>query len=89
MLFRSVQLKERGAVLVGEPTGGRPNHYGEVRAFTLPNSGLQVSYSTRYFRMMADADPPALAPDIATPSTLANQFTGFDAALHAALNDAR
>src|SRR5436309_2866026 len=34
---------------VGEPTGGRPNSYGQVQSFALPNSGLIVSYSSQYF----------------------------------------
>ena len=52
------------AILVGEPPGERPNSYGEVRLLTLPNSRLDVQYSTRFFRMMKDSDPPALMPDI-------------------------
>lgn len=88
-LMNAIELQQRGAVLVGEPTGGRPNHYGEVRAFTLPNSGLRVRYATRYFRMLRDADPPALEPDIATPITLENQIAGIDAALTAALAHTR
>src|SRR5262245_22322829 len=50
------------AILVGAPTGMRPNHYGEHAEFRLPNSGLRVSYSTRYYRFAADADP-AVFPD--------------------------
>lgn len=38
-----------GATLVGEPTADRPDHFGEVRSFTLPNSGLLVTYSTKFF----------------------------------------
>ena len=38
------------AIFIGEPTGGRPNHFGEVKSFNLPNSGLSVRYSTKYFR---------------------------------------
>jgi hypothetical protein len=43
----------RGAdvVVVGEESGGRPNHFGEVRRFVLPESGLIVSHSSRYFRL--------------------------------------
>ena len=38
------------AIFLGEETGGKPNHYGEVRSFTLPESGLLVRYSTKYFK---------------------------------------
>ena len=45
---------EANAILVGSPTGMRPNHYGEHGEFRLPNSGFRISYSTRYYRFGAD-----------------------------------
>lgn len=50
------------AILVGAPTGMRPNHYGEHGEFTLPNSGFRVSYSTHYYRLGAETDS-AVFPD--------------------------
>lgn len=88
-LMNAIELDQQAnAVLVGEPTGGRPNHYGEVRSLRLPNSQLQVSYSTKHFQMLPAADPPSLEPEIATPVTLANQQAGRDTALEAALEAA-
>jgi hypothetical protein len=55
--------RELGATLVGEPTGARPNQYQEGRSFTLPNSGLSVSYSTRFYRFQDD-DTPGVLPDV-------------------------
>ncbi|HEX8290053.1 MAG TPA: hypothetical protein VF556_18885 [Pyrinomonadaceae bacterium] len=54
--------KELNAVLVGEPTGGRPNSYSENDEFRLPNSNLEVSYSTRYYKFQ-DTDTAAVMPD--------------------------
>lgn len=54
--------KELRAVLVGEPTGGRPNSYSENDEFRLPNSNLEVSYSTRYYKFQ-DTDTAAVMPD--------------------------
>jgi len=54
--------KELKAILVGEPTGSRPNGYSENDEMTLPNSRLQVSYSTRYYKLQ-DQDTPAVRPD--------------------------
>src|SRR5690606_997992 len=52
-LMNAIALDQQAAaVLVGEPTGGRPNHYGEVRRFVLPNAKLPISYATKYFRML-------------------------------------
>jgi hypothetical protein len=53
---------EMNAVLVGEPSGSKPNSYSENDEFTLPNSRLQVSYSTRYYKLQ-DKDTPSLMPD--------------------------
>lgn len=52
-----------GATLVGEPTSGRPNHFGEVKTFELPNSKATVSYSTQYFKRV-EGDPATLEPDV-------------------------
>lgn len=41
-----------GAILVGEPAGAAPNNWQEVRRFHLPNSGLRVGVSTRYYEFL-------------------------------------
>jgi hypothetical protein len=53
---------EMNAVLVGEPSGSKPNSYSEADEFKLPNSRLKVSYSTRYYKLQ-DKDMPSLMPD--------------------------
>jgi hypothetical protein len=73
------------ATLVGSPTGEKPNSYGEIRTFTLPNSKLTVTFSTKYFRLAKAGDPPELDPGISAPPTLADALTGRDAALEAAI----
>jgi Peptidase family S41 len=54
--------KETNAILVGEPTGGRPNGYQENRDFMLPNSHLNVWVSTEFYKF-AEQDTPGLMPD--------------------------
>ncbi len=54
--------KETNAILVGEPAGERPNSYQENDEMKLPNSGLIVSYSTKYYKFL-DEDAPAVMPD--------------------------
>ena len=54
--------KEMHAILVGEPTGGRPNGYSEHGEFMLPSSNLKISYSSRYYKFQ-DQDTPAVMPD--------------------------
>jgi len=38
------------AIFVGEETSGKPNHFGEIKILELPNSGLKIQYSTKYFQ---------------------------------------
>ncbi len=38
------------AIFVGEPTGSKPNFYGEENPFQLPNSGFVGSISSRYWQ---------------------------------------
>jgi hypothetical protein len=77
---------ETNAILVGEPTGGKPNHYGEVRNFTLPNVGLRIQYSTRYWLNYPGGDPLSLDPDMAAAVTAADLLAGRDPALETALS---
>ncbi len=73
------------AILIGEPTGGKPNGYGDVRVLELPNSKLQVRYSTKHFKITTGDDPPSRLPDIATPTSWQNVLAGRDPALEAAI----
>jgi len=77
--------REFRATLVGEPTGEKPNGYGEVKSLTLPNSKLQLQYSTKFFRLIKDGDPSALEPDVRVPRTLPDALAGRDPVLEAAL----
>jgi hypothetical protein len=54
--------KLTNAIFVGEETGGKPNHFGEVKNLQLPNSGVRVNYSTKYFKR-TDQDINTLRPD--------------------------
>ncbi len=79
------QLRDRaGAVLIGEPTGGKPNHFGEIQSFTLPNSKLVVSHSTKWFQRF-DEDLDAVYPDVPVEVESADFFAGNDPVLKAAL----
>jgi hypothetical protein len=53
---------ETAALLVGEPTGGRPNNYQENREFMLPHSHLKVWVSTRFYKFQAK-ESPGVMPD--------------------------
>ena len=65
------------ATFVGEETGGKPNHFGEIRNFKLPFSGLQVDYSTKYFKR-TDQNDKSLIPDIKIESDFNDYKNGKD-----------
>lgn len=80
-ILNAMTLKSRyGAQLIGEATGGSPNHFGELRTFELPNSRLTVRYSTKYF---ARGKPGAktIEPDHAAEMSYADFIAGRDRTL--------
>jgi hypothetical protein len=74
------------AILIGEPTGGKPNHYGEIKSFSLPNSGLRCQYSTKYFRT-SDRDPNTIEPDVKEGLVSSDYFALRDPCLERILAD--
>ena len=67
---------------VGEPPWGRPNHYGVVNRFVLPNSGLEIRYSPY---MVQDSDPADYrhwqAPHISAPPDMLEEADGRGSAI--------
>jgi C-terminal processing protease CtpA/Prc len=72
------------ATLVGEATGEKLNGYGEVKELKLPNSGLRMQYTTKFFRLAKD-DADALEPDLRVSRSLEDALAGRDPVLEAAL----
>ena len=72
--------KQTDAIFIGEPTGGKPNHYGEVRNLILPNTGLTISYSTKYFKE-TEGNEPSFYPDIEIELSSADFFARRDPVL--------
>jgi C-terminal processing protease CtpA/Prc len=80
------QLKSRnGAILIGEPTGGKPNHFGQLNSFELPHSKLIIWHSTKWFNKVKD-DPDSVYPDILIEFGSDDFFDGQDPILEAALS---
>jgi hypothetical protein len=73
-------MKTADVILVGEETSGRPNHFGEVKRFVLPESRLIVSYPTRYFSLL-EMDPRSIRPDLETPMEFKDYVSGIDPAM--------
>ena len=75
-------MKIEKVILVGEETSGKPNYFGEVNRFVLPESSLIVSYPTRYFTLL-DEDLPTIIPDVLTPLGFDQYMKGIDPAMEA------
>ncbi|KXK23701.1 MAG: peptidase S41 [Bacteroidetes bacterium OLB12] len=69
--------KKTNAIIIGEETGGKPNHYGEVRTFKLPGSKLSVQYSTKYFKN-SESEINTIVPDVKIEITFKDFINGKD-----------
>lgn len=67
---------DTNGLFYGEPTGGKPSHYGDVRNFTLPNSKLNISYSTKYFESTIEEN--TLMPDYLIEPSIKDYVNGID-----------
>ncbi|MEA5027308.1 MAG: hypothetical protein VB056_00380 [Sphaerochaeta associata] len=85
-LMNAMHFKKRtNARLVGEPTGGSLNHYGEIKQFSLPGSGIPVTYSTKHFVMDKTYQAGSLIPDLAIEKTVDDILSGRDTVVEALL----
>ena len=73
-----------GALVVGEPMGNKPNRFGQLNYFVLPNTGMRVQYATKHFIRM-DGDPPVLEPDIPVRASWEDYMAGRDPVLEQVL----
>jgi hypothetical protein len=84
--LNAFQLQQQTkAILIGEPTGQKPNAYGEVLSFKLPNSGLPVQYSTKFHKTIDDDRVLFMSPDIEIEQTATDYLAGRDPVLEAIL----
>jgi hypothetical protein len=82
--FTTFLERNTKAIFVGEPTGERPNHYGDAEAITLPSSGIEINLSRKYWEDSQPGDPRLwTAPAIQAPLTLQLFREGRDPALEA------
>ena len=76
--------KYTNAILVGEPSGSKPNHIGEAGWFKLPYSGLMGLISTQFHQTSGAEDHRKwIAPHIPVNVSSIDYFNGNDRALDA------
>lgn len=59
LMFAAALEDHTPVVFVGEPTGARPNGYGDSRKLELPNSGITIRASTLYWQLTDPRDDRA------------------------------
>lgn len=72
--------------LVGSPTGARPEGYQDMGQFTLPNSGLEVTFSKRLYSFK-DGQRDALYPDVNVEISIEDYRNAYDRQLRWVLSD--
>ncbi|WLR41833.1 hypothetical protein LC087_13410 [Bacillus carboniphilus] len=63
---------------MGEPTGNAPNHFGEIKTFTLPNSQINYRVSSMAFTMLNGEDKDTITPDIPLSYSRQHIVNGVD-----------
>ena len=53
------------------------NHYGELKSFVLPDTGWEVYYSTKYFKMSRKYNG-SIIPDVLIEKDPLSYFSGID-----------
>lgn len=69
------------AIFIGEPTGGKPNCYGEVQYFKLNNSKVEIRYSTKYYTLIKNDRVLSLSPDVELLPTFRDYIENRDPCL--------
>lgn len=76
-----VQDNDMG-IIIGEPTGGKPNSYGSSIVLQLPESKAKAAISYKWFERpdkgASTYDADSLAPDIYVPTTYEDLEQGRD-----------
>jgi hypothetical protein len=76
--------RDTEAVFVGEPTGERPNMFGDPQSFVLPESRIAVNISSLYWQDMGPRDNrDTTGPEIAAELTEHDFEAGLDPAMEA------
>lgn len=86
-ILNTMDLKKNtNATLVGESTGGQPNHFGEVKQIYLSNTNITVYYSSNYFKTTKE-DVDSIYPDKEVTLKASSFFEGKDDFLEAIINE--
>ena len=79
--------KNTKAIFVGEPSRGKPNGYGELGSFRLPNSDLKVECSVEYYNFIPELGDTDYFPlDVRIENSFSDYLAGRDRIMDTILN---
>lgn len=86
--FTTVFKKFTNATIIGEPSSGRPNHYGAVRSFKLPNHPyIEIDCSIDYYQDSVPFDfNISNTPEIEIKTTSADYKNNIDRSMESVTN---
>jgi hypothetical protein len=77
-IINTINFKENTkAIIIGEKTGGKPNHYGNIKRFTLPYSKIKVVYSQNFYKLI-ESNENTITPEIIIERTYNDFKNGID-----------
>lgn len=82
--INALEIREMGGGLAGEPTSGSVDHFGSTGSFTLPNTEVRVSMSTKFIdtgtllECAAGLGVEPIQPDVTVYQTLEDYLAGQD-----------
>ncbi|TYQ17047.1 UNVERIFIED_CONTAM: Periplasmic protease [Acetivibrio alkalicellulosi] len=86
-LINAYSIKNNtNAIVVGEATGGKPNSYGEVKAFSLGNSKLIIRYSSQYYKLVKSDKLMSLEPDVKFNVSFKDYYNKIDPCMEYIVN---
>ena len=83
--FAAVVDRSTRARLVGEPSGGAPNQWGDRNQIDLPVVGLTAYVAAQYVEVVRGDRRQAVEPDVRVEPTVADFLAGRDVVLRRAL----
>lgn len=85
-VMNAIQLKYGlNAVLIGTPSGGNVNGYGELQQFNLNYFPYTVNYCVKYFEMISGYEKDSLYPDIEVEVNYKDIMQGIDSCIEIAI----
>lgn len=76
--WNTIDFKDNtNAIIVGEKTSGKANHYGYTSNFTLPYSRIKITFSTEYYKLVKD-DLNTIIPDVIIEREYEHYKNGID-----------